>query len=270
MAKNYYTIRGAIQIAKETCNLLRSNTIFLFVVLAAMIPYTLLLFANIFSLISVLQNLCETAISLLHMDSEALEYLRQAFNIQVKTFLIVFVEMLYFHLMAMFSLLSLVSTVYVSSMAYLEKDLKLKELGLKINHFWVRPLTTWFYVFLVSVGLVLLILREYIFEILQGGALIMFAVVIILVLLVATLSFYLALVWNVGLVISVTEDLCGLETFGNGKKLVGFILMFIFVVPFNAVYISIFLTEYGREVDTVLLFLVIFLAMNFVVMVNTV
>ncbi|KAL5699372.1 hypothetical protein ACHQM5_030287 [Ranunculus cassubicifolius] len=275
MAKNYYVseLQGVIQILKETCKLLQRNkTIFLFITLATTTVYTLLIFANIFSLISLLQNLSFAAVSLLQMDPKAPEYLKQVFKIEEKTFLIILIEFLYFLLTVMFSLLSMVSTIYVSSMSYLGKDITLKELCLYIKQIWVRPMVTWFYSLLMSLGLLLLILPEYIFLVIERGSLIMLAVGIILLLSVTILSFYLLLVWKVGMVTSVLEESCGLEALGkaerliSGKKLVGFILMFLLEVPFNVVYLSIISTNSSRTIP--IQFLVIFLAMIFQIWIN--
>ncbi|KAL5699370.1 hypothetical protein ACHQM5_030285 [Ranunculus cassubicifolius] len=272
MAKNYYVseLQGVIQILKETCKLLQRNkTIFLFITLATTTVFTLLIFANIFSVISLLQNLSLAAVSLLQMDPIAPEYLKQVFK---KTFLIILIEFLYFLLTAMFSLLSMVSTIYVSSMSYLGKDITLKGLCLYIKQIWVRPMVTWFYSLLMSLGLLLLILPEYVFLVIERGSLIMLAVGIILLLLVTILSFYLLLVWKVGMVSSVLEELCGLEALRkavrliSGKKLVGFILMFLLQVPFNVVYLAIISTDNRRTIP--IQFLVIFLAMIFQIWIN--
>ncbi|KAL5700146.1 hypothetical protein ACHQM5_025631 [Ranunculus cassubicifolius] len=245
MAKSYYSeLQNVMLILKKTFKLLeRNKKIFLSIVLATMIPLYLFLLANKFILASLFNNLSLVAVSLFTMTPATPDYARQIFKIQEDTILVFLVEMIYLVIAAMVSLSSMVSTIYVSGMSYIGKDLTLKELWSKIKQIWVRPLITWFYTSLMITGVSLVILLPCIFVAFARGSIVMLAVGIIPIVLVSIVNIYLGLIWLVGLVSSVLEDCSGLEALGKAeklvskKKIVGFVLMIVLVVPFSAIYL---------------------------------
>ncbi|XP_038700768.1 uncharacterized protein LOC119997678 [Tripterygium wilfordii] len=132
-----------------------------------------------------------------------------------------------------------ITTVVIFASAYMHngKALSFKELLLKTLKAWKRPLVTWFYVTLLASGflIVFIIILIPVFLVMDSP----FKpsiVSIVLIVLVAVLYTYLAVVWTLALVVSVLEDKRGIEALGKaaqlvkGMKLEGFLLNLVFTI----------------------------------------
>ncbi|PIA58869.1 hypothetical protein AQUCO_00400014v1 [Aquilegia coerulea] len=241
MAKYFSGLHTVMEILREVIGLPRRNKkIFLFIILSTLIPYSLLIFATIYSLTTIITDLSMNAIPLVGMNPKSAQYVKQFFMMKEDFMLIILVEIIFFLLMSAVSLFSMVATIHVSAMSYLERDLTLKELSLKLKKNWIRPMITWFYFTLMSAGYLVVVLPLYVLLVLNKGSVAVVAIGIVLFLLVIFLNIYLVIIWMLSLVISVLEDCYGLQALGKGEQLmkgrkgVGFGLTFISVILLGA------------------------------------
>ncbi|PIA58867.1 hypothetical protein AQUCO_00400012v1 [Aquilegia coerulea] len=220
MAKYISGLHTVMEILKEVIGLPRRNkNIFFLIILSTLIPYSLLIFATIYSLTTIITDLSMNAIPLVRMNPKSAQYVEQFFIMKEDSMLILLVKIFFFLLMSAVSLFSMVATIHVSAMSYLERELTLKDLSLKLKKNWIRPVITWFYFTLMSAGYFVLVRPLYVLLVLNKGSVIVAAIGIALFLLVIFLNIYLVIVWMLSLVISVLEDCYGLQALGKGEQL---------------------------------------------------
>ncbi|KAF5178992.1 transmembrane protein [Thalictrum thalictroides] len=256
MAKYFSGLQTVMEILREVIGLPRRNKkIFFFIFLSTLIPYFLLIFATIYSLKTIITDLSMITISLVRMNPKSAEYVKQFTKMKEDSMFIILVEVMFFFLMSAVSLFSMVATIHVSAMSYLDRDLTLKDLFSKFKKNWFRPVITWFYFTLMSAGYFVVILPLYVLLVLTKESFVVAAVGIVLALLVMSfLNIYLVIVWMLSLVISVLEGCYGLQALGKGEQLmkgrrgVGFGLTFISVVLLGA---NFFLATISKHHQTV-------------------
>ncbi|XP_077217230.1 uncharacterized protein LOC143851638 [Tasmannia lanceolata] len=134
------------------------------------------------------------------------------------------------------SIFSTVVTVYASAVIYAGNHLTISELFSRVRGTWKRPVITWLYVNLFSLGylLILGVLIGFLLVIGKGGSVALIALGVILLLSALLCFFYLGVVWDLGVVVSVVEEGCyGLEALFKagglikGRRLQGFVLFLI-------------------------------------------
>ncbi|PIA58873.1 hypothetical protein AQUCO_00400018v1 [Aquilegia coerulea] len=224
---NFSALQSVKNILNEVLKLShRNKEIFFFIFLSTFIPSILLILAFVYSLTSVSTDLSmDNAISSMIIDPSKLDHFKQ---------------LLFFLLGSAITLFSMMNTVYVSAVSYLGRDLKLKDLFMKINKIWIRPVVTWFYITLIFAGfLFVLVAHLVLLFIFSKGSIIVLTIGIVLVLLAICLNMYIALVSMLSIVTSVLEDSYGLQAIRKGaqllkgRKLVGFVLTFILMTLFG-------------------------------------
>lgn len=119
------------------------------------------------------------------------------------------------------SLFFITASIIGSAVTYCRKDLSTKELLLRAVKSMKRTVVSWLYIRLLDLGYgllvaLLLLLLVLIFNI--TFTILAFS----MILLVVALFFrtYLDVVWNLALVVSVLEDICGIEALGKAARLV--------------------------------------------------
>ncbi|PIA58871.1 hypothetical protein AQUCO_00400016v1 [Aquilegia coerulea] len=261
MAKNFSELHSVTDILREVCKLPRRNKkIYFFIFLSTSILHFLLILAIIYSLASVFND-----ISITSTDPTSLDDPKQLFKF-------ILIEVVIILLMSAILFYTMMTTVYVSAMSYLERDLKLKDLFKKIKKIWIRPMVTGFYSTLISTGFLVLVVPLFLLVILMKGSLVVIMFGIVLVPLVIYLNMYLALVWMLSIVTSVLEDCYGLQAIGKGaqllkgRKVVGFVLNFVLMILFG---VSVLLSIMNMNIQSVTVKLLISLCgMNFAILVK--
>ncbi|KAF5186304.1 transmembrane protein [Thalictrum thalictroides] len=227
-----------MEILREVCKLPHKNKkIFFFIFLSTFIPYILLLIGTMYAFTSISTDLSMNAIPLMSMNPASPDYFKQLFKVQQDGVVFFLIEVVVFLLSSVITVFSMMTTIYVSTMSYLGRDLKLKDLFMKIKKIWIRPVVTWFYAILMNTGLCMLVLPLIFLIILsKGSSVFVLTIGIILVLLATCLYMYLNLVSMLSIVTSILEDSYGLQAIGKGaelikgRKLVGFVLNFIWMI----------------------------------------
>lgn len=164
------------------------------------------------------------------------------------------------------SLLFATATILSSSAAHRGKDLHLKHLVSCVVKLWKRPFVTFFYTTLLDFGYVLFVLTFVLpFVLIFEHKLTMHFVLPILILIpIALLYFYLAVVWTLAIVVSVLEEKSGIEALGKagqivkGLKLKGFLLKLFFGALYCALLILLRMTNERQSVGTKLCVFLLF------------
>lgn len=123
-------------------------------------------------------------------------------------------------LSSIISLVFLVATVSSSSEAYVAKVLDLKEMILKIKKSWKKPILTSFYMIFITLGSIFALTFSFgIISILAADsswAYLFYGVISISILV---LGFYFSALWMMSLVVSVLEDVGGLNAITRAREL---------------------------------------------------
>ncbi|XP_073012092.1 uncharacterized protein [Typha latifolia] len=137
------------------------------------------------------------------------------------------------------SLFSMMGMIYTSAMVYSGKQLAMGELFMRVGGTWKGPLMTCIYVTLLSVGYTVMSVCLIAAPILNAnGSIGLIGVGVLLAVATRLLYVYLAMVWMVGVVISIVEDggcygLQALEKAGElvkGRRMQGFLIAIVLLV----------------------------------------
>ncbi|PIA58874.1 hypothetical protein AQUCO_00400019v1 [Aquilegia coerulea] len=214
-------------------------------------------------------------IPLMSMDPANPYYFKQLNKIKVDAMVLILVEFVFLLLSSAITLFSTMNTVYVSAMSYLDRDMELKDLFMKIKKIWIRPVVTWFYITLIGTGLFVLVLPLVLLVILSKRSFVVVLTIgIVLVLLAICLNMYLSLVWMLSIVTSVLEDSYGLQALGKGaellkgRKLVGFVLTVILMILVGIINVLVLMINKNIQGVTLKSLLISFCGMIFSTMVN--
>ncbi|KAL3513777.1 hypothetical protein ACH5RR_026494 [Cinchona calisaya] len=127
----------------------------------------------------------------------------------------------YFTFLLIFSLLSTSAVVYTLACIYTGREITFKKVMSVVPKVWKRLMVTFLCTFLAFfaynlVALLVLILLELMFgEMLIGDIL-----VIILLIVYIAVFVYLTIIWQLGSVVSVLEDSCGIKAMLKSKELI--------------------------------------------------
>ncbi|PIA58870.1 hypothetical protein AQUCO_00400015v1 [Aquilegia coerulea] len=242
MSRNFSELQSVMDILKKVVKLPQRSKSFVFIFILTSVCYTILIIVSM--------DPMNPLMSSMDMDPTNPGYLKQLY---IDT-------MVFFLCISIISFSSMVTTIYVSAVSYLERKLEFKDI-LKFKKMWIRPVVTWFYFTLMCAGFFLLVSPLFLLLIPTKGSIIVLAIGIVLVLLAICLYMYLALVWMLSIVISVLEDCYGLQALGKsaellkGRKVVGLVLTFVLMILIG---VNVFVTKLFNVVS----------AMNFAVLVK--
>lgn len=129
------------------------------------------------------------------------------------------------------SLFFATASILASAVSYCGKDLSIKELLPKAVKSLKRPFVTWFYITLLDLGYFSFLFAFVLpLVLIFNLKLTISAFTIVACIIALVVRTYLAVVWNLALVVSVLEEKCGIEALGKagqlikGSKLRGFCL----------------------------------------------
>ncbi|KAF5197946.1 hypothetical protein FRX31_012466 [Thalictrum thalictroides] len=242
MAKNFSVLQSVMEILRKVCNLPHKNKkIFFFIFLSTFISYFPQFLATIYPRTSVFEFIDFPIPSTNFTSSDDP---KQLFKIKEGAMHTILKEVVLFFLTSMISFFSMVTTIYVSAMSYLDRDLKLKVIFKKIKNIWFRPMLTWIYSTVLGTGgfLVLSMPLSVLVTLMKETGITLVIVIplgIVLVILAIYLYMYFTLVRELSIVTSVLEDCYGLQAIAKGaellneRKAVGFVLNFVLMIPFG-------------------------------------
>lgn len=168
--------------------------------------------------------------------------------------LFVAIEWIFAFVFCFFSLFFATASILASAVTYCGKDMSIKELPSRAVKSLKRPFLTWFYITLLHLGYCLFLITflfplAVIFD-LTFTTPSLLSIIIFLIALV--FEAYLAVVWNLALVVSVLEEMCGIEALGKagqlikGLKMRGFFLNLLFAALSLPVFYGVH--KFGKTV----------------------
>ncbi|KAF5197947.1 hypothetical protein FRX31_012467 [Thalictrum thalictroides] len=278
MGKKFFELHSVMDMLREVCKLpCKNKKIYFFIFLSTLIPY----FPQFLFIIYPPKSV-SFRFSTRSVNSTSLDDPKQRLIFEEGTIPIILREVVLFFLMSMISFFSMVTTIYVSAMTYLQRqrDLKVKDLFKKIKNIWFRPMLTEFYSIVMGIGLLVLAIPLTVILVIlkQVSLVIVIPLGIVLVILAIYLFMYFTLVWQLSIVTSVLEDCYGLQAIGKGaellkgRKMVGFVLNFVLImIPVGVTFIleSMMNKNIYIQQPVILKLLISFCGMNFDILVTT-
>ncbi|XP_077237081.1 uncharacterized protein LOC143878719 [Tasmannia lanceolata] len=222
--KPSFMAMGILGILSEALKIpFRNGKLALSLALLLLIPSSLLFLANDFALRPLSLDLFEKAYLLKKTDPKSHEYSELLSGIVEDIRIMAGKELIFIIVSCIISLFSYMAAVYASAVTYADKYLTLNELLYRIGKTWKRPVITWLYMLLLSLGYLLLIVVLILFlhVIGSGSSFVLGALSVILALFAILSCFYLVVVWTLGLVISIIEEGCyGIEALSKAHELI--------------------------------------------------
>ncbi|PQQ12509.1 uncharacterized protein Pyn_02402 [Prunus yedoensis var. nudiflora] len=152
------------------------------------------------------------------------------------------------------------ASISASAVTYCGKDLSIKELLSRAVKSLKRLFLTWFYITLLHLGYCLFFIAFLVPSLLIFDltfTTVAFSITIFLLALV--FQAYLAVVWNLALVVSVLEEICGIKALGKaeqlikGSKRLGFSLNILFGALSLSVFCGVLMSENAAMIPLLLL-----------------
>lgn len=152
------------------------------------------------------------------------------------------------------------ASISASAVTYCGKDLSIKELLSRTVKSLKRLFLTWFYINLLHLGYRLFFIQFLVPPLLSfDHTFTTAAFSITLFLLALVFQAYLAVVWNLALVVSVLEEICGIEAIGKAEQLIkgskrrGFSLNILFGALSLSVFCGVLMSENAAMIPLLLL-----------------
>ncbi|XP_023642616.1 uncharacterized protein LOC17892506 isoform X2 [Capsella rubella] len=148
------------------------------------------------------------------------------------------------------NLLSVLVMVHASALTHKEDSFKLKDLPILTLKYWKGPLVTSFYIALFNLGywflFYIIIFSLFIFSTKFDT---LAAKIRALWILLAVFESYLAIVWNLSMVISILEDTYGIQALGKAAKIVKGMKPKLFILNLCFGLLSFGLSQILRLID---------------------
>lgn len=225
---------------------LRNGRLMVSIAASTALLYSLLLLTIVFSLRPAVGHLIANQSLLLITSPTSTEYSYLLMSIQKDIRLFFGLEWVFVLLYSTCSILFSTVTIYASAAAHGGKNLSAMDLGIAVARSWTRPFVTFFYITLFGIGYLFLVIALTIPLVLPSANI----ATVILCILAALFYAHLAVVWTLGLVVSILEeDKSGLEALAKagrlvkGKKVHGFVLSLVIVA------LSILMSQVARLVS---------------------
>ncbi|XP_030535569.1 uncharacterized protein LOC115744492 [Rhodamnia argentea] len=212
---------------------LRNGRLMISIAASTVLLYSLLLLTNIFSVRPAVGHLIANQSMLLITSPTSTEYSYLLMSVQKNIGLFFGLEWVFVLLYSACSILFSTVTIYASATTHGGKNPSASDLAIAVAQSWTRPFITFFYITLFGIGYLFLVLALMVPLALPRASI----ATVILSILAALLYAHLAVVWTLGLVVSVLEeDKSGLEALAKAGRLVkgrevhGFALSLVIVV----------------------------------------
>ncbi|KAF8033840.1 hypothetical protein BT93_C0183 [Corymbia citriodora subsp. variegata] len=225
---------------------LRNGRLMVSIAASTVLLYSLLLLTNIFSLRPAVGHLIANTSMLLITSPTSTEYSYLLMSIQKDIRLFYGLEWVFVLLYSVCSILFSTMTIYASAAAHGGKNLSTKDLGIAVARSWRRPFITFFYITLFGIGYLFLVLALTIPLVLPRANI----ATVILCIVAALFYAHLAVVWTLGLVVSVLEeDKSGLGALAKAGQLVKGREVHGFALSLVIVALSILMSQVVRLVS---------------------
>ncbi|XP_006845508.2 uncharacterized protein LOC18435400 [Amborella trichopoda] len=256
---------GILGILKEALKLpLKNKSLMVFVTIFTILPLSLLLLSHQLLLLPFAKVLLFHTTLLSRERENSKEALETMTQIRKDVRLIVAFEVAFLLLISIATIFSLATTIYTVATTYVGKHLTKKQLLSRVFATWMRPLLTWFFIFLLCVAFsVLLMLSLGVLSLFVGPkAIVGYSIAVSLMVLGVLI--YLVTVWALAMVVSIVEDdcygfdaLCKASALIKGKRMQGYFLTLVLVVLGGFIGSLFRIDERGRKIGGQIAFSVI-------------
>uniref|UniRef100_A0A2N9HBX9 Transmembrane protein n=1 Tax=Fagus sylvatica TaxID=28930 RepID=A0A2N9HBX9_FAGSY len=233
-----YTVLGFVGILKESNKIFLKNVkLMAFITLTILSLHSLLFLSYTFSIKPLINDFIINATFLQITTPGTSEYAKLLIAVKKDVKLFVGLEWIFILATSITSLFSASITILAAGVTHIGEDMSIKDLLLRIVKSWKRPFITGFYITLLDLG----------FGFLTWATLSSFMLFFegpftsslppyfwVILSLAMVFKSYLAVVWNLALVVSVLEERRGIDALGRagnlvkGLKLRGFFLNILF------------------------------------------
>ncbi|XP_058113323.1 uncharacterized protein LOC131256452 [Magnolia sinica] len=237
---------GVFGILREALKIPSKNgKLFLSITLLLLIPSSLLYLAKDFAIKPLVTDISAKSFMLQDNDPQRPAYAKLMDAINKDAGFLAAGEIIFLVISSMVSLFAITATISASAMAYYRKDLTRNELFLRIGRTWKRPVITWLYIILFSLGylLLFLILIGMLAMFSTGRPIAFICLVSVLAILFLCFYGYFNVICNLGIVISVIEEsnygigaLAKAAELIKGRKRQGYIIYVLFKLVGSAIY----------------------------------
>ncbi|KAJ7979529.1 Polyadenylate-binding protein 1-B-binding protein [Quillaja saponaria] len=221
-----------------------------FITLFSLLLHSILLLCNFFSVKPFLNDfIMKETLLLANPSGSDYASLLVALGLDIKIF--TGVQWLFILATYIASLLSSTMTIIASANTYGGLNLTLKDLLSRAVNLWRRPLVTWFYMTLFEIGYLFLAILIFLPLRLSFSPHSHSSILAALsLILVSVFYMYLAVVWNLALVVSVLEEKYGFEAIGKAGQLVkGMKLNGMFSLMAFTIFYHICKKVHGEEIE---------------------
>ncbi|KAJ0984972.1 hypothetical protein J5N97_003328 [Dioscorea zingiberensis] len=227
---------GVMTILREAMSIPKRNKkLMIPVMLLTFIPSSFLLMGNYVSIIPLLLNFIIKLYLLSSNHASNPEFYDILVGLKKDAEALLHVDMVFTISLYIISVFSMILIIHATSMVHSGKQLTIRDLLSMIKRRWKGPLVTRVYFTILYIGYTVLSVSFISILMLNAtGSIGMYVFGGFIALVARLLYAYLAMVWTMGLVISVLDDsCCGLEAMGRagelirGKRLQGFFIAFI-------------------------------------------
>jgi hypothetical protein len=271
-----YTVLG-VGILKESNKIFLKNVkLMAFITLIILSLHSLLFLSYTFSIKPLINDFIINATFLQITTPGTSEFAKLLIAVKKDVKLFVGLEWIFILATSITSLFSASITILAAGVTHIGEDISIKDLLLRIVKSWKRPFVTWFYITLLDLG----------FGFLTWATLSSFMLFFegpftslppyfwVILSLAMVFKSYLAVVWNLALVVSVLEERRGIDALGRAGKLVkglklrGFFLNILFALLSLLVAVPGFMLTNGKQ-STALRVAIVLLFFNCLLVVIT-
>ncbi|KAJ9162865.1 hypothetical protein P3X46_022607 [Hevea brasiliensis] len=224
----------------ETQNIIffKNGKLMTYITLLTLLINSLFYIFNIFSIKPLIRDFLTEQNLVIAATPGSPEFANIFINMKRDLGIFVGVEWIYLLVNSIISLFLATVTISASAMAFRgSKDMTFKTLLLRAARSWKRPCVTWFYTTLLCTGYICLLLAILfpLSLIIQRPGPLFSALHTVLFVVASILYVYMTVIWTLALVISVLEEMYGIEALGKaaqivkGMKIHGFLLNLVFI-----------------------------------------
>ncbi|XP_023903704.1 uncharacterized protein LOC112015528 [Quercus suber] len=232
-----YTFFGFMAILGESLkNFLKHGKLMASITSLILSIHSLLFLANTFSIKPLLKDLITNAAFLQLTTPGTSQFAKLVTAVRQDLQVFAGLEWIFIVTTYVTSIFCAATTILASGVTHRGIDISIKELLLRVVKSWKRPFITFFYLTLFELGYCFLTWATLIPLVLIFPDHVTLSAIIIFIPAVVFLC-YLAVVWNLALVVSVLEEKCGIDALGRagvlvkGFKLSGVFLNIVFGIP---------------------------------------
>ncbi|XP_059635787.1 uncharacterized protein LOC132277967 [Cornus florida] len=235
-----YMLFGSMEILRKSFKILfQSGRLMCIIASLTFLLYSLFYLANNFSIKPLTKDLAIKLISLYTTTPTSPNFINLLIGIKEDFGALLGLEWAFVLAYSILSLFSTVATILVSAETLCKnQNFSLHDLISRLRSSWMRPIVTSFHITLLGLGYTFIFLAVVIpILMILDPSVPSKPIAIVLAILATIFYVYLSVYWILALVITVMEESCyGIEALGKaatlikGKRLLGFVLQFLFML----------------------------------------